>query len=285
MKFQIGAMTLGDILDRSLKMLLANLAVFYFINLIVLSPVILFSLLSPALLASMDAPGSPLAQVGPFAIGGFLVLILTVVLQPIGTAAILHLISQEYIDQPVSMGSAFRFALGRFGGLFATSLLMGLVLIVGFLLCIVPGIIFAVWYIFFAQIVVVEHLTGTSALGRSKTLTEGYRGRVIGLLAVCFIIGIIFGIFDALMQKILPSVEIVPVPKKGQFDLGLKQIPIYPNYWIHVIVNQLINILISTYQAICVTLLYFDLRNRKEGFDLEIAARGEVETIPEQPDL
>ena len=40
MKFQIAAMTVGDILDRGLKMLLANLPAFYLINLMVLWPII-----------------------------------------------------------------------------------------------------------------------------------------------------------------------------------------------------------------------------------------------------
>lgn len=38
MRFQIGAMTVGDILDRGLKMLLLKLGTFYVINLIVLAP-------------------------------------------------------------------------------------------------------------------------------------------------------------------------------------------------------------------------------------------------------
>jgi hypothetical protein len=32
-------------------------------------------------------------------------------------------------------------------------------------------------------------------------------------------------------------------------------------------------ILLTSYAAICTTLLYFDLRARKEGFDLEVAVQ------------
>ena len=39
------------------------------------------------------------------------------------------------------------------------------------------------------------------------------------------------------------------------------------------LVTALVNILVQTYGAVCLTLLYFDLRIRKEGFDLELAAR------------
>ena len=37
-----------------------------------------------------------------------------------------------------------------------------------------------------------------------------------------------------------------------------------------------ISILFATYSAICTTLIYFDLRARKEGYDLELAARREA---------
>jgi hypothetical protein len=39
------------------------------------------------------------------------------------------------------------------------------------------------------------------------------------------------------------------------------------------VLSTLLNFLVQTYGAICFTLLYFDLRIRKEGYDLELAAR------------
>jgi hypothetical protein len=36
--------------------------------------------------------------------------------------------------------------------------------------------------------------------------------------------------------------------------------------------GQVVNILFATYVAVCTTLLYLDLRIRKEGYDLEMAA-------------
>jgi hypothetical protein len=45
-------------------------------------------------------------------------------------------------------------------------------------------------------------------------------------------------------------------------------------------VTSLISILFSAYQAVCLTLLYFDLRIRKEGYDLEVAAAPEQSKEP-----
>jgi hypothetical protein len=275
MKFQIGAMTVGDILDRGLKMLLTNLPAFYLINLMVLWPIIVLQIILP--IAASSGSGTVVA------IGGLLAFVLFLVLQPIGTAAILHIISQDFIDRRVSIGSAISFAMRRFGILLGTAILAGLVIGVGFILCVIPGILFSIWYVFYAQVVVVEGLGGMNALNRSKTLTEGFRGRVLGVLFLIFIITAIVSFsVSMLLETVLPSHELVPIRAKNQFDFGgVMGRPIYPNVFINVIVAQLLNILVQTYGAICATLLYFDLRNRKEGFDLELAARDQQ--TAEQP--
>ncbi len=276
MKFQIGAMTVGDILDRGLKVLLSRLPAFYFINLIVLAPILVFQLAAPTFLAQLENPGDPMALFVPALAIYFLTVILTIIILPIGTAAILHMIAQDFIDQPVSLGTAINFALSCFGRLLLTSFLLGLVLVAGFFMCIVPFFLFYVWYVFYAQTVVVERLTGTSALNRSKALTEGFRWRIVGLLALCILIGGVLQSSAGVLGVFFPSYDQIPTPKKGPFDLGFRLVPIYPNYYINATVGALVSILAQTYQVICITLLYFDLRNRKEGFDLEMAAREQL---------
>ena len=212
--------------------------------------------------------------------GGLVPFILLIVLQPIGTAAVLHIISQEFIDQRVSIGTAFRFALSRFGILLWTSILMRLVVGLGSLL-VIPGILFLVWYAFYAQIVTVENLSGMNALNRSKTLTMGFRWRVFGILVLTMVIGLIAYVPVLILEEVLPRYDLVVVDPRNQFDSGTRFVAIYPNLWISVLVEQLLSILAEAYGAICITLLYFDLRNRKEGFDLEMAARAQL--TAEQP--
>lgn len=278
MKFQIGAMTVGDILDRGLKLLLHNLPVFFVINLIVLAPLIVVQLIMPELLVQLTAgPAGPvtLAQ-GLAAFTPFMVaIILTIILQPVGTAAILHIIAQDFVDRRVSLGGALSFGFSRFGSLLGTSILVGLVLMVGFILCIVPGIIFYIWYVFFAQIVVVEKLSGTTAMQRSKSLTEGYRGRVFGVIVLLIVVGIIFQGAFGLLERVLPSYDAVPieVAPRAFGQPAVRLVVNRGNLYINTIVTQLANILVQTYTAVCITLFYFDLRIRKEGFDLELAAR------------
>ncbi len=282
MKFQIGAMTVGDILDRGLKLLLARLPTFYLINLIVLAPIILYLLALPALLrAGSTGLGAVLG-------GGLAVSVLTLILQPIGTAAILHVISQEFVDYHVGVGPAFGFALKRFGTLILASILTGLMIGFGLILCIVPGIIFWSWYALVAEVVVVEGLGAEKAMKRSKELTAGFRGRVLGLLLLFIVIALIPTGAVQLLELVIPSTEHVPIdrPDAG-FGFGgpaYTEVINYRNYAINTVVGQLLNILVQTFQAVCFTLLYFDLRIRKEGFDLELAARQQAASTPIDPE-
>jgi hypothetical protein len=266
MKFQIGAMSVGDILDRGLKILLSRLPAFYVINLLVLWPTVLVQLATPYFVTAEAGPQSPAGAI-VVAVSGLAILLLTVILQPLGIAATLYIIAQDFVDKKASIGEAFNFAFRRFGILLGTSILVGLVVGVGSLFCIVPGLIFLFWYMLTGQVVVVEGLGGTRAMARSKDLTNGFRGRVAGLFFLFFIISMIFGAVVGALGYVLPAYEMVTT------STGVRSIPNYTNNTIHVVVSFLVNTLVQTYNAVCMTLLYFDLRIRKEGFDLELAAQ------------
>ena len=50
----------------------------------------------------------------------------------------------------------------------------------------------------------------------------------------------------------------------------------YPNYIVDTVLAFLLMIVAQSYWAVCWTLLYFDTRIRKEGFDLELAAQEQM---------
>jgi hypothetical protein len=121
---------------------------------------------------------------------------------------------------------------------------------------------------------VVERHSGAAAMSRSKDLTEGYRGRVFGVI---LLLGILVGLASlaaSLMNNVLPGVEYVKRTgaRDNPFDPGIPVIVNYTNYAINTAVAFLVQIFAGTFLAIATTLLYFDLRIRKEGYDLEVAA-------------
>lgn len=270
MRFPIGSMSVGDILDRALKVLLARLPVFYVVNLVALSPMLLWMIVRPALFSGAQAPATPeqfQAQLPSLMLIGGATFLAAIVLSQIANAATLHVIAQEFADRHVGIGEALSFALQRFVPLFGASMLAGLAIGIGFMLCIVPGVIFVSWYLLVAQIVVVEGLSGTAALNRSKQLTEGYRNRVWTLIILLFVFGLVLGFGLQFLEKLLPSAQLV------RTDQGVRAVPNYFNYYLNLTVSQLLNVLVQTYGAVCITLMYFDLRIRKEGYDLELAAQ------------
>jgi hypothetical protein len=132
------------------------------------------------------------------------------------------------------------------------------------LLLIVPGVILAVGLVLAIPAVVLEPgLSPMKALSRSWQLTRGSRWRIFGLgvvlLVLIYVPVIAIGtIFAVLLPGSMPA-----GPTAGSAMLaavlalaitGLVQIFIYPLFY-------------------CVlTITYYDLRVRKEGFDLELLA-------------
>jgi hypothetical protein len=274
MKFPLGKMSVGDILDRGLKLLFARIPAYYAINLLVLSPVIALAIAAPFVVEDSQTDAG--SMFGLVAVG-LVILLFTVILQPIGTAAILHIIMKEYAGKRATVGEALSFAMTRFLALLGTSILAGLIILIGFICCFVPGVYFYVTYIFVGQVVVLEGLSGGGALERSATLVTGYRWRVFGVVLLILVgAGVVqFGVEKGL-EAVLPSVEIIPTADGPRVEFDKT------NAAVNTIVTQLVQILFTTFLAVCTTLLYLDLRIRKEGFDLELAAGGGDAPPPEK---
>jgi len=95
-------------------------------------------------------------------------------------------------------------AWGKLGRYFMTNLISGLIIAVGFIFLIIPGIVFGVWYIFAQYLVITQNLRPIQALKASKKLVSGHFWPVLGRLA-----GII--LFSIVLQVALGSVKLFGV--------------------------------------------------------------------------
>jgi hypothetical protein len=269
MKFPIGAMSLGDILDRGLKLLLARWTTFYGIALVVMTPYLVAEVFLEVW--SNHAAGNE--GLGLNAAGIMLTILALTLLQPLVTAATLYVISKEFIDEPIGMWPALGFAMRRSVAIIGTSILAGLITAIGSF-CVIPGILFTIWYALATQVVVIEGWTGTKALTRSQEVSSGYRWRLAGILLLIVLLGL--GVLGAYwgLQALLPPLETVPT------EFGEMEVPNDRNVIINEVANNLLDILVEAYGTVCLTLFYFDLRIRKEGFDLELAAKGQAVAVP-----
>ncbi len=99
-----------------------------------------------------------------------------------------YAIKEDNMDVKKALSKAW----GNMGPFFWVSFLMGLAIFAGFLLFIVPGIIFAVWFAFSLYIFVFEGARGTEALKKSKELVKGnwwpVFGRIIVMISITILI-------------------------------------------------------------------------------------------------
>ncbi|XOB40369.1 MAG: hypothetical protein ACKKMR_03620 [Candidatus Nealsonbacteria bacterium] len=102
----------------------------------------------------------------------FLIILATMFIGILGSASLVSAVKEVPKDWGVK--GALKEGWSKYWPFFLVSLLTGLIIGLGFLFLIVPGIIFAVWFGFSIYTVVCEDKRGFKALSRSKELVKGY---------------------------------------------------------------------------------------------------------------
>ncbi|HEY2704667.1 MAG TPA: hypothetical protein VGL20_13345, partial [Candidatus Dormibacteraeota bacterium] len=227
--------------------------------------------LNPAQITALKSLSLYLAVV--FAVQMFVVL-------PLSLAAMSRAVSDRYLDRPASLGTSYQAALGRAGPLLGAILLL-LLLVAGLTVAVVVGIgvaallgpagvvpiiglgiawtvalpVLAVRSTLFAQAIVVEGSGSWAGLRRSWRLTRGFFWRTFALLVVVF-----------LLQSVVGAVIQVPVALLiGGLSTGAQQL-------IGQALGAVSSVVVSPLSLIALTLVYYDLRIRKEAFDIEMLA-------------
>ena len=175
------------------------------------------------------------------------------------TGALMKSVSETYLGHEVSVGEAYRFVWPKVWTIIGAAMLVGSVTSLGFLLLVVPGIIFALRYAITTPAIVLENLKARQGMKRSKQLASGNLGKVFGVGFVAAVISLLIGYLAAGAGGIVGSV--VAAPESAIFVFLVQIFSIGG----HVLATP-----ISTGAMI---LLYYDLRIRKEGFDLEMLAK------------
>lgn len=184
------------------------------------------------------------------------VAMLYALLQSIAAGAIILLVSDSYLGRPPSVAGALKWVTTHAGALIVVSVLQGLLFIVGIALLIVPGLIFMAWFFAAPMAVVLEDAGAIHALERSRELVRGRTGHVLGALLL------VLGLYLVLTLLIYFVAGVI-----GAFVPGGLTSPALVE-----IAAGVLRILLAPIVAVVMTLLYYDLRIRKEGFDLEMMA-------------
>ena len=176
--------------------------------------------------------------------------------------------SAKYLDQKTTVEMAFRLCLRRTPAILAVAFLSGLLLALGLALCGVLWLVFATQLLFVLQALLVEGVGPGKALKRSAALAGGYGMRVFGCLlllgAVLYVVGL--GLRLPLAYLFDTVLNIAPgAASLGSGGTAQQQVVV-------LLSSGLTHLLLLPFIASVITVLYYDLRIRKEGVDIELLA-------------
>jgi hypothetical protein len=208
----------------------------------------------------LDSAGGPLLNLPLY----FANLVLNAILGAIAAAAATFIVSESYMGRKITAGDALRRAAPFIGRLIGLGILTSFVVVLGFMLLIVPGLILVSGLALATPAMVIESQpTATGAMGRSWALTRGHRLKVFWAL---FAVGVLMYIpFLALGGIAAASMGV----EGGPTATGVS-----PTFVLLTALAALITTLIWPLFYCVLTVSYYDLRVRKEAFDLEVLASG-----------
>jgi hypothetical protein len=193
----------------------------------------------------------------------------------LAVAACFRVISSAYLGEEAAAGPSLRYGLSRLLPLIVAYIALSICVGIGFVLLIVPGVFLAVkWCVTFAAIVS-ERAGPFQGMGRSWSLTQGHWWRTCGTLFVLTLISfVLYFLVIAGLGGLIAANEDMSEVTYAVLSTALTII--------------LLAILYPLLASI-ITVIYYDLRVRNEGFDLQLLAQGvgadtsRFESAPELP--
>ena len=123
----------------------------------------------------------------------------------------------------VTLESAYRFALTRLIPYLVVSFISGVLIFLGFLLLIIPGVILLIWFLFSQLILLLEDKGPIEALRASREYVRGrwfkVAGRLAFLILVSLIISGIISFFSSLFGAVFGDLARSAVMQLGNFIL------------------------------------------------------------------
>ena len=225
----------GAVLGDTFRTFFANFFSFALICLIVYSPTIVGGVILLQLPADM------------LLLGGLALGIMAMVLQPIAVGAVAYGVFQYVRGAPASVGDCLSVGFRRLLPVLGVSIVTGICIGVGMLLCLVPGfILMTIWAVAVPAAVIEGKGVGRS-MSRSSHLTTNCRWPVFGVMLVFVVLSAAWELFVDYSPITAPYVQI------GLSGVG--------------------SIVLGGVQACAPALIYYHLRRAKENTEIdEIAA-------------
>lgn len=174
MNDELRQLTFGEILIRALRLVREQWATFLTIQLVLLLPGAVMLRFQAELMERQRDMSSMMLY-------GAILFFQSIVTAPMAHGAALHATVRAYLGQKTSFRQALELPLSRLQPMLMTNLVMQLLILMGLLMLVVPGILIALWLTFASSIVLLEKRERDQAFQRSKDLVQGNIGTAIGL--------------------------------------------------------------------------------------------------------
>lgn len=295
-------MGIGDILDETFRLYRENFLLFIATVAVLEVPVQIINLVLVAVLPQPPQPAitpgqqfttgqftayvnSLAGRSGATSIGALLSGLASVFI----AAALAVVISNRYLNHTTTVGQAYRATLDRFGSLLlaiiwivvrfflfaiAVAIVAGVIIAItaalhivalGIALAVIGGFVAVsaaiycnVAWSLISQAIMLDGASGGGATGRSRRLVRGYWWKTLGLI-------VLLAILTAILSAI-PASIVVAVVGAAPGAVGARVL-------VTSIVTLIISVLVTPISIGATTLLFYDLKIRKEAFDLETMAR------------
>lgn len=239
-------LSVGSVLRRTFDAWTANLPAFSLVGLVIYSPLLLA-------LGAMAASGSsfPLLQRLLDLVGNLFNLVLT--------GGVTYGVFLHQRGRRAEVGELLRTGLSRFGTVWATGIMVGILTLLGLCLLVVPGLVVMTRYWVAVPVAVIESPGANASLSRSVTLTEGNRWAIFAILLT---LGLSMFVVAVVLAALLGSVggDALLAAKDGggvQFNAAGQAL------------LQLLVLPLVCLTAIAPAIVYHDLRVGREGVDVE----------------
>lgn len=261
-------LSLGEVLDRTFSLYRRHFLLFLGITAIPQLLILALNLTQTLLMKMPASPANPpVEQLQSAASGGLMAfgivgvivgLVIYFVAYLFAQGGTVFAVSELYLGRTTTIGASLGRMRGQLGSLLGVIMLNGLATMGAALFLIIPGIYVACRLITCVPAALLEDLGPRSSLERSFRLTQGFAGRAFIIFLLYFIL-----LYAAILLFMFPFLFAAGLAVKDpgimRFWLSLSQVG-----------NSLAAVLVGPFLTIATAVYYYDLRVRKEAFDLQL---------------
>ncbi len=264
-------LNVGDIFRTTTEVIMTNLGTFIALIVIIALPnfaieigsSLLTAHITPDLVQS-SGPGSEfdalfagLAVFLPVILVSIVVTIFTYIVAQAGMTftAIEHMAGRR-----ADVGSAISAGFRSIGSLLVGGFLVGLVTVLGMFLCLVPGVLAALYFCLTTPAILAERLGPIAGMERSAALTEGHKMTIFLVFLALFGLAIIVS-----MCIVGPLAGVAALDTSGA--LGRMADPLHPVSIATNLVGVVVNGTLSAFGTTTVAVIYGRIRGLREGMD------------------